>query len=200
MEESLANHFALKPGKFGPIKGELVPFCRQQPPAYRRFDRPIDELQSVLAAQILRRHEWLSSYLSSPFPVGMMPSQAPWLVRRKAEPLRPVNCPRYMIRRVRPSSLVPPLTLPAQDEVEHFLVGYLQGSEQGRTDHRHIRIDNGERIKVPNPHGNDRIKKTEFKNIHLKAGMTGSEYNRERQRTKVWERGIPRPYPKPPLI
>jgi hypothetical protein len=74
----------------------------------------------------------------------------------------------------------------------------LDGTVVRRTDHEFIKIDNGETIKFPNAHVNT-IKRHERKNILFKAGMRDPEYRSERDATKMWKRGCPRPEPRRPL-
>ena len=60
-------------------------------------------------------------------------------------------------------------------------------------------IDNGQKIKTPNPH-NKQLKPWEFKGTLAKAGMTPKEYWKERARTRTWKKHIPRKPPKAPLM
>jgi hypothetical protein len=54
-----------------------------------------------------------------------------------------------------------------------FVSSYLKGVPVSETDHEYYQIDNGESIKIPNPHSCvDRLKPWEFKNTVLKAGLT----------------------------
>ena len=55
-----------------------------------------------------------------------------------------------------------------------------------RTDHRYYTIDNGQKIKVPNPHAKN-VALHEFSNIIKKAGLKQKEFYKERERTRVWK-------------
>ena len=80
-----------------------------------------------------------------------------------------------------------------------FVKRYLAGVEDHHSDHSYYRIDNGEKVKLPNPHRVD-LTDREFHNIICKAGMTSPQFYRERNRTSVWRKGVPRTPVLPPRI
>ena len=108
-------------------------------------------------------------------------------------------CPVYYVHTFNYASLVQPFQGPDLTEFRRYVCGYLDGSFLERTDHDYYRIDNGEKVKVPNPHGKT-VRGYELKGTLHKAGMTHKEFQHERQRTKSWTRHCPRPEPKPPRI
>ncbi|MDF1730800.1 MAG: hypothetical protein P1U49_04795 [Minwuia sp.] len=110
----------------------------------------------------------------------------------------PTACPIYNVNDVHFVSRVRPFQAPDRAEFRRFVEAYLDGSIVRHTDHEFFKIDNGETIKFPNPHVKT-IKRHERNNILFKAGMRDPEYRREREATKVWKRGCPRPEPRPPL-
>ena len=60
-------------------------------------------------------------------------------------------------------------------EFRRYVCGYLDGSFLERTDHDYYRIDNGEKVKVPNPHDKT-VRGYELKGTLHKAGMTHKEF------------------------
>lgn len=200
VEESLANKYALKTRGLGPIKDKLKRFCRNQPPAYRYFEDAPELLQSTLAAQILRRHDWIEQYFGAHRQIVRLDSQWPGLTPNRIGPFEPKYCPIYEIRGTPPTSLMPTLSIPDRPELVRFVFDYLSAHPIDRTDHNYVKIDNGEKVRIPNVHGATGIKLGELTNIRLKAGMTGKEYKRERDRTKQWRRRVPRTTPKTSLV
>jgi hypothetical protein len=93
--------------------------------------------------------------------------------------------------------LLQPFQGPDLTEFRRYVGDYLDGQLLGHTDHDYYRIDNGEKIKVPNPH-DKAVRGYELKGTLQKAGMTHKEFQQERQRTKAWTRHCPRPEPRPP--
>jgi len=114
--------------------------------------------------------------------------------------LNPNKCPVYWIDWVKggKSVLVPYATSFA--EIKDFIKRYLAGVEDHHSDHSYYLIDNGEKVKLPNPHHQADLKYHEFHNIIGKAGMTKMQFYKERNRTSVWRKGVPRNPVLPPLI
>jgi hypothetical protein len=109
------------------------------------------------------------------------------------------NCPQYWISWARFGKVVPNLIAPDLREIENEYVGkYLNGQKLKRSDHTFFKIDNGEKVKMPNPHSKT-IKPHEFKNIVSKAGMTIIDFWNERQKTKKWKKNSPRVFPLDPI-
>ena len=107
------------------------------------------------------------------------------------------NCPVYYVHSTNYAQLIQPFLGPDLAEHRRYVSGYLNGKFIERTDHDYFRIDNGEKIRVPNDHYK-RVLGHELKGTLRKAGMTHKEFQQERQRTKNWTRNCPRPEPKPP--
>ena len=103
------------------------------------------------------------------------------------------KCPSYWINPPKRHGTFPKyLQGISVDELENsFVSKYLNGNFARRTDHKYYRIDNGEEIKIPNPHLKN-VKTGEMKNILLKAGLTQSQFFNERLRTKTWSKEVPR--------
>jgi hypothetical protein len=79
-----------------------------------------------------------------------------------------------------------------------FIKKYLQGSYLGKTKHDFYRIDNGEKVKLPNPHDKD-IRSYEFDNIRKKAGLTSIDFAEARKQTEQWTKNVPRREVKQPI-
>ena len=101
------------------------------------------------------------------------------------------NCPVYWIDWQRGGKSILMAHAVSLSEMKGFILKYLDGKLERFTDHGHCKIDNGERVKVPNPHKKD-ISQTEFKNIISKAGLTDPQFFKARNKTKVWTKNIPR--------
>lgn len=124
-------------------------------------------------------------------------------LRRPREPtlssrLRLDFCPVYWIDWVKggKSVLVPYATSVAEIN-DGFIKRYLAGVHDHQSDHAFYRIDNGEKVKLPNLHRAD-VKNGEFQNIIGKAGMTSPQFYKERALTSVWRKGVPRTPVLPP--
>lgn len=113
------------------------------------------------------------------------------------------KCPNYLVslpwgrymsvlRRI-----LPPLAPPSSRELERFVFNYLDGNAERETDHRFVRIDNGELLKLPNNHGSD-LAVHEIANLIGKAGMSNREWAKELSRTRRWKKHCPRDGAKPP--
>jgi hypothetical protein len=107
-------------------------------------------------------------------------------------------CPTYNVATSGYASLVTPFQGPERKKCMNFIENYLGGKKDSQTDHEYYRIDNGEKIKIPNEHSQV-IYGYELKNILRKAGMTHKEYKSEEQQTKNWTIDCPRSPFKPPL-
>lgn len=106
--------------------------------------------------------------------------------------LRLDNCPVYWIDWVKGGkSVLVPYVASVSEINNEFIRRYLSGVQDHHSDHNYYRIDNGERVKLPNPHRLD-LTNREFHNIIGKAGMTSPEFYKERARTSVWRKGVPR--------
>lgn len=207
IEESLANHYVftrlrgrkLSDGKV--VRSALRRVLEMSPVPYSNFEFDAD-----------KRIE-MESYLAVGAANGVLPVVAavagrlqPWGMMggclQQPNPMHPAvgshRCPAHLVSRVRYSSLFAPFRGPKLDEFKSFIVKYLDGEELSRTDHAYYRIDNGEKVKIPNAH----IKETmphELKGTLRKAGMTPKEFVQERIRTDFWKKQCPRSPFKPPL-
>jgi hypothetical protein len=106
-------------------------------------------------------------------------------------------CPVYYVHAYNYAQLIQPFQGPDMSEFKRYVTDYLDGQFLEHTDHDYYRIDNREKVKMPNPHDKT-VRGYELKGTLLKAGMTHKEFTQERQRTKSWTRQCPRPEPKPP--
>ena len=211
-EEAVANHYAFtdNDGKFSQFFRQLI---LNSPGAYAKGLYRDDvwnsnNPRSHLADQIERSMR-SASYLNKeilfdelklsghkkPRRIQSKPKNDPDLIRILAIK----NCPQYWITWARSGQVVCNLMSPSLKEVSNDFVGrYLNGEKIKNSDHGFFKIDNGEKIKIPNPH-NKNIKASEFKNIVHKAGMKVIDYWKERQRTKVWKKDSPRSTPLLPI-
>jgi len=102
------------------------------------------------------------------------------------------NCPVYWIDWVKGGkSVLVPYATSVSEVSNDFIKRYLAGVQDHHSDHNYYRIDNGEKVKLPNPHRAD-LTNPEFHNIIGKAGMTSPQFYKERVRTSVWKKGVPR--------
>jgi hypothetical protein len=207
-EESLANHYAFNRLKRrqlssgGTASAILRPVLDLAPAPYCNFD--FDKF---------RRAEY-EGLLAITVANGIHPSQALAAARlgdvdpsvlsasiRPADRRHPIagypNCPVYYVHTTNYAKLIQPFQGPDLSEFRRYVMDYLAGKFLEHTDHDYYRIDNQEKIKVPNPHDKT-VRSYELKGTLLKAGMTHKEFQQERQRTKTWTRHCPRPEPKPP--
>ena len=112
--------------------------------------------------------------------------------------LRMENCPVYWIDWInRGKSILKPYVASVSEVNNDFIKRYLAGIQDHHSDHSYYRIDNGEMVKLPNPHRAD-LSNREFHNIIGKAGMTSPQFYKERARTSVWRKGVPRDPVLPP--
>ena len=112
--------------------------------------------------------------------------------------LRLENCPVYWIDWIKGGkSVLRPYVASVSEVNNDFIRRYLAGVQNHHSDHSYCRIDNGEMVKLPNPHRAD-VTKREFHNIIGKAGMTSSQFYKERIRTSLWRKDVPREPVLPP--
>jgi len=108
------------------------------------------------------------------------------------------NCPVFWIDWVKGGkSVLTPYVASVSEINNDFIKRYLAGVQDHHSDHSFYRIDNGEKVKLPNPHRPD-LTNREFHNIIGKAGMTSPQFYRERERTSVWRKAVPRSPVQPP--
>jgi len=82
------------------------------------------------------------------------------------------NCPVYWIDWVKGGkSVLVPYVASVSEINNDFIKRYLAGVQDHHSDHSFYRIDNGEKVKLPNPHRPD-LTNREFHNIIGKAGLT----------------------------
>ncbi len=102
------------------------------------------------------------------------------------------NCPVYWIDWVKGGkSVLVPYVASVSEINNDFIKRYLAGVQDHHSDHSFYRIDNGEKVKLPNPHRAD-LTNREFHNIIGKAGLSSPQFYKERERTTVWRKGVPR--------
>ncbi len=197
VEETLANKHTLYSLRGEEISKYVKEFMLSQPGAYSNIIGIDDiEYKSKLAAQLF--------YGSGAF-TGVsrtnLPEHSSYLAMTNNAKKTDASCPVYIVKGVSPSRfIVPKIFLPTLNEIKNgFIKKYLRGKEVSRTDHAMYKIDNGAKIKMPNPHAKQ-LKLREFSNIIMKAGLQQKEFYEERERTKIWKRYIPRDEIKPCLV
>ncbi len=195
-EEALANRHVLDSLKREEVPDFMYDFMDRQPEAYKNYVEDKNELRAHLSAQLLYGKDYLVGK-----PTRQRPDQAPWIANGRGYLLRDENCPVYIIHKVTPTKLISPsVGAPGFHENTLFIENYLAGRFDRESDHKYYRIDNGELLKVPNPHGGkDRLKPGEFKGTLKTAGMQMKEYRKERSRTRSWKKNVPRNTPKPAI-
>jgi hypothetical protein len=195
-EESLANLHALSSiSRFG-IHKYAKEFMLCQPGAYSNIigiDR--DECRSRLAVQLLHGN---ASIIGTP--ARQLPEHSQYLANPKDTNLFDNECPIFLIQGVSASIFVKPsISLPKLTEIEGgFLQKYLNGRKT-KSDHTYYVIDNGEKVRCPNPH-NKNVTLSEFMNITKKSGLTSREFFEERENTNKWRKNVPRKISRPSLI
>ena len=196
VEESLANKHTLLSLKGEEIGEFMRDFMDRQPGAYSQYGRDITELRATLAANLID-----GPSIMFRDPTKRRYEQAPWIVHGRDYLLWDRNCPVFVIVGVNPSDvIIPNLSAPTIKEFRSFVFHHLDGKFASLTDHMYCIIDNGEQLKIPNPHSQeDRLKPWEFKGSLRKSGMTLQEYRRERASTRVWKYHAPRKAIKPPI-
>lgn len=197
VEETMANRHAYDSMKRHDIGAFLKDYCSGMPAAYSNiFNLDRDSALARLASQALDgANGWRSCF------GGSRLEQVPYIGRGNSGFLADSNCPTYLVRRTAISKVASAFrAIPQYREWQLFVERYLNGQLVQRSDHEKRRIDNGEILKMPNPHGNDRLLPWEFKNSLQKAGMKPKDFRDERERTSVWTRHVPRRPSKPPLV
>ena len=211
-EESLANSFAYRRLSRDPLWGlkgtssMVRAFLRQCPAPYSNFDMAPKErrdAEGLLAGSVL---SGLCPAIQK-FRYGDRDGLSE-LNRTLGQALRahgrlyplsePELCPTYWVHDPDYAARVQPYRAPDRREFRNFVEDYLHGRPDGDTDHQFYKIDNGEKIKFPNPHDKT-IRNYERDNILRKAGMRLPEYAAARNTTNVWKKGCPRPDPQPPI-
>jgi hypothetical protein len=208
-EESIANFYGLKavqsrPGFSYPrlIYGYLVDLVASSPGAYaggigkQQWSQKKHMVQQASAALgNAGPTEW-RELVKSTIRTGMgfsKPRESTLSSYLKLD-----NCPVYWIDWVKGGkSVLVPYAVSVAEINNDFIRRYLAGVQDHRSDHSYYRIDNGEKVKLPNTHRAD-LTNREFHNIIGKAGMTSPQFYRERDRTSVWRKGVPRSPVLPP--
>lgn len=193
VEEALANRHAYNCMKREGLSDFMDDFMGSQPGMYSRYYEDPSEKKAKLASHILDG--------SGAFLHPARYDQEPWIGTGRPRILDDAHCPVYIIYDCNISSILPPnVGAPGFSEYKSFVLNYLNGSLDSATDHQFYRIDNGEKVKMPNPHGQvDRLKPGEFTGSLKKAGMKMKEYRDERRVTRQWRKHTPRSSPKPPI-
>jgi len=197
-EEALANRHALISMRREGITSFIHDFMSRQPGMYCKYSDDKKMLRARLAGQILGGP---NSILGAPGVKRERYDQEPWIGNRHSWILWDGYCPTYIIPKSNFTNIFPSgIGAPGFKENNDFITRYLDGKPHTTTDHDFYIIDNGEKVKMPNPHSKvDRLKPWEFKGILSKAGMTPTEYRDERARTRMWKNNIPRPLTKAPI-
>jgi hypothetical protein len=209
-EESLANHYVYK--KLGSrrfsdgssaklalkhvLDSSPIPYCDYILPQHLRAEK-----EGVLAVAIANGvhccvpgvYMRLSSQSVSALSASIQPCSARHPITGWSQ------CPVRYVRTRNYASVVSPFRGPTLREFKDFITGYLNGKPLSTTDHSFYRIDNGERIKLPNPHDKE-LRSYELKSTLLKAGMRLKEYIEAKIATDNWCKNCPRPVAKPSLL
>lgn len=209
IEESLANHHAyegLRGRRFSSghtAASAIRDVLSLGPGPYGHFDfKPVirQRLESRLAVAVSNGRAVTPSDMTYAFEHGGLPSVVVSETLRPPRRDNPLvgarNCPRHFVWSAHYSALLLPFLAPSRNEARTFITEFLDGVSEGATDHEFFKIDNGEKVKFPNPHQKD-LKLHEFKNILYKAGMNPAEYRREREVTQHWRKKCPRSPVKP---
>lgn len=196
VEESLANRHALDSLKKEGIGDFMYDFMDRQPGAYANYKMDTNKLRGRLAAQLIDGNKSLVG-----IPAMERADQTAWIANGRGYLLRDENCPVFTIHNIAASSIVAPnIGAPGFKEHNRFVKCYLNGVLDHESDHKYYRIDNGEILKTPNPHGGvDSLKPWEFDGSLKKAGLLRTEYRKERAKTRMWKKNVPRKNPKPPI-
>ena len=212
LEESLANHYAfnkLRRGAF--TDGSMVaPVLRQVlldgPSPYSDFifgaeDRA--KMEGGLALAVANGRNFRNALLAfSNFGNDADDSSVLGASIQPVDRRHPVvgysKCPTHFVQTQGYAGLVQPFQGPSLKEFRLFLTNYLRGEKEKATDHNYYRIDNGQRVKFPNPHDKE-VRGYELKGTLIKAGMTKKEFDIARDETDRWARKCPRFESKQPL-
>jgi hypothetical protein len=206
-EESLANHYAFQKLKRAPLSsgGTASSMLRQvlnlAPIPYSNFSFGKYERakrEGLLAIAVANGMNPLVAKVTA----GLRNTDSTVLSvsLRPADRWHPIvgstNCPVWYVHSSNYAQVLQPFQGPDLNEFRRYVTEYLAGQFLERTDHDYYRIDNSEKVKVPNPHDKT-VRDYELKGTLHKAGMTHREFKQERDRTKRWTRHCPRPEPKP---
>ncbi len=198
-EESVANYYGLQAlaNKHAVIISDyLKSMVECSPGAYakgiKKRQHPMKEQIAIQASASLPQGgntAWLALVRSTiQMGTSMFKSNEPSL----SKSLQLEHCPVYWIDWVRCGrSVVVPFAISVAEINKDFIKRYLAGTVDHKSNHTYYRIDNGEKIKLPNPHQSD-LKNREFHNIIGKAGLRSPQFFKERQRTSVWRKEVPR--------
>ncbi len=223
-EESLANRYAINRLNSNEVRGFFEQFIRFFQPAQYQLDlkyvggaarhpRFPDQGTEALSIDVMCRAQ--KSWAKTSGILELM------LTMLSDEPVPPLSefpqnyvcphpaadnvwdiesCPEYLIAGLSVTDAIDDAFkgLPSRKEFLKFLKSYLSAEPDSRTDHEFWRLDNREKLKVPNPHSKT-IKPWEFKDTLRKAGMNLSDYAAARKDTAIWKRNCPRPNPVPSI-
>ena len=206
-EESLANHYAhlrLRSRKLsdGSRAGRLIKgLFAGSPTPYSDFAfKPGERAkrEGLIAAGVVNGVNPVKAMLI--VPTGSSAEIGPSI--RPAYALHPAvghqRCPVYLLMTTGYAARVQPFQGPRLKEFRQFIERYLAGEREPTSDHDYYRIDNGAKVKFPNPHDKE-VRSYELKGTLLKAGMTKSDFRHARIVTSNWTKNCPRSEPKPPL-
>jgi hypothetical protein len=208
-EESLANYYAYNKLKRRIFSNgsQVSPLLRHvlklSPPPYCHFIYEMDERierEGLLAMTVANG---ISPVLASAFSklLNKNPTTSSFTITpvNRRHPITSFeNCPVFYIQSTNFGRFIQPFQGPDRFEFRQFITKYLSGEPANHTDHEYFRIDNREKIKMPNPHDKT-IRGYELSGTLKKAGMTHKEYLQERNQTKNWTKDCPRKAPKPPI-
>lgn len=208
-EESLANHYAFQKLKRRSLSNGRtanallwqildlapVPYCNF---VLKKMER--SEQEGYLALAVANGMHPTAAFVGAKFahidPSLLSASLKP------ADRWHPIagfsSCPVYYVHTSNYAKLMQPFQGPDLGEFQRYVTDYLAGQFIEHTDHDYYRIDNREKVRMPNPHDKT-VRGYELKGTLHKAGMTHKEFQKERQRTTNWTRYCPRSNPKPPL-
>ncbi len=210
IEESLANHYAFRQLRNlklsdGSTAGSIVrTFFTSCPEPYSDFSyapraraRREGELATAVASGISTAVAGLALRIGDLPEIGIA---SPGI--RPAPSTHPIvnrqSCPIYDVWVIGYAARVQPFLRPPLKEFRGFIEGYLDGKKEPRTDHEYYRIDNGEKVKFPNPHDKE-VRDHELKGTLRSAGMRYPEFLQARIATQYWKKNCPRHPPKPPI-
>jgi hypothetical protein len=223
-EESLANRYAIDRLNSNEVRRFFEQFIRFFQPAQYQLDlkfvggdakhpRFPDHGTEVLSIDVMCRAEksWAMQFgWMEVFCASLMNTSAQCLSHYPQNYVCPHPaadnvwgiecCPEYLIAGLGATDAISDAFkgLPSRKEFMKFLKSYLSAEPESRTDHEFWRLDNREKLKVPNPHSKT-IKPWEFTNTLRKAGMNLSDYTAARKDTAVWKRNCPRSNPVPSI-
>lgn len=210
VEESLANHYAFSRVRSrklsnGRTANHLIrSFMAACPEPYCDFSFGSQvrvEREGLLATAVangispigaILNNCQMGAHLSAAAGVGIRPAHAAHSIFGLE------RCPVYEFKATGYAAIVQPFQGPQINEFRQFVERYLAGIKESTTDHNYYRIDNGEKLKIPNEHDKE-IRGYELKNTLIKAGMTLSDFRNARLITKKWRINCPRSGAKQPL-